>query len=98
MAQIVKWGYLGAAMVTLLTLALALFNEFALNDVVTNFGSSMQGFISSAGSAIQNVRGAFNYLLGSSIPMTIALYAAFVFPFAYFGSGVLVAAVRWLAQ
>lgn len=98
MAQIVKWGFLGAAMVALLAIILALFNEFALNDVVTNFGTSLQGFISSAGSAIQNVRGAFNYLLGSSIPLTIALYAAFVFPFAYFGTGVVVAGVRWLAQ
>ena len=98
MAQIVKWAYLGAAIVALLVTAAAVINSISPSDIITNFGTSVNSFLSSSGSSLTNVRGAINYFLGTHLIFDIALFGAFSLPFIKFGFRVVITFIKWLSQ
>lgn len=98
MGQAVKYAALGAAIAVILTLAAAIVNSMYPTEIISNLGSSINSFLSAAGSFLQNVRGALNYFFGSSLYVTIALSMLLIVPFGRIAYKVSIAVFRFINQ
>lgn len=98
MGQAVKYAALGAAIAAILLLAASVVNSMYPTEIVSNLGSSLNAFLSAAGSFLQNVRGALNYFFGSSLYVTICLSMIFIVPFGRIAYKVSIAIFRFINQ
>lgn len=98
MGQAAKYAVLAAAIAVVLVSAAAIINQLYPTEVVSNFGSSLTSALSVVGDFLTNVRGAFNYVLGSHLPLTISVALWLVVPFARLAFKVVVAVFRWINQ
>lgn len=98
MGQAVKYAALGAAIAVILTLAAAIVNSMYPTEIISNLGTSINSFLSAAGSFLQNVRGALNYFFGSSVYVTIALSMLLIVPFGRIAYKVSIAVFRFINQ
>lgn len=98
MGQAAKYAILGTAIAVILVSVVAIINSLYPTEVVSNFGSSLTNALSVVGDFFVNVRGALNYVLGSSLPLTICLALWVAVPFARLAYKVVIMVFRWINQ
>ena len=98
MGQAAKYAVLGAAIAVVLISVVSIINSLYPTEIVNNFGSALTSALSVVGDFLNNVRGAFNYILGSSLPLTICVAFWLVIPFARLAMKVVIMVFRWINQ
>lgn len=98
MGQAAKYAILATAIAVVLVSVVSIINTLYPTEIINNFGSSLTSALSVAGSFLTNVRGAFNYILGSHLPLTISVAFWLIVPFARLVLKVVIMVFRWINQ
>lgn len=96
MGQAVKYAVLGAALVAVIVAAVALIAQ-SMPGSWSDSSSAFASFLATATTTIRNVRGALNYVLGTSL-VGFAVPFYLTLPMLLIGLKVSVTVYRWINQ
>lgn len=97
MSQAVKYALLGAALVTVFSLFVALIAFVPIGDITSGFASSVASVMSIAGNFFRTARGIVNHFFDPAI-VSFFLWLLVISPFSKWGMRLFIMVYRWLNQ
>lgn len=99
MGQAVKYAALGVAIAAVLLLVVGVIGSVT-DGVFARVSSAISSLVSTAGTALRNVKGALNYVLGdgAAIGLNLLIWMKILFPLLMLPVYVVITIYRWINQ